>query len=181
MRRSFCVCLLPLWVVFACSLIFFEAGARKIRTKLPTKYTTVEVEKDVFKDSIGQSQFITIEENDSTCNFDEIKEKIRFYGFDKTVTSPKESFFISNRLDKQATAFEIEITYFDMQHRQLHQRLVQVECEIPPGETRRVDVKSWDTQKAFYFHQSAAPRRQATPFDVRLSLKSLTLIPTTDN
>ena len=142
---------------------------------MPTKYTNTEVGKEFEKDSIDRPPLIIIEENDSTFNFDEIREKIRFYGFDKTVTSQKESFFISNRLDRQAAAFEIEITYFDMQHRQLHQRLVQVECEIPPGETRRVDVKSWDTQKAFYFHQSAAPRRQATPFDVRLRLKSLSL------
>lgn len=164
-----------LMIVLSCLLIFFGASARKIRTKLPTKYTVVEVGKEIDKDSVGQPQSITIEENDSTCNFNEIRVKIRFYGFDKTVTSQKESFFISNGLDKTLTGVEVEITYFDMKKRQLHQRLVPVECEIPPGETRRVDVKSWDSQKAFYFHQSAAPRRQATPFDVRLRLKSVTL------
>lgn len=175
MMRCFWIRFRPLLVVCACFLIFIGAGARKIRTKLPTKYASVEVEKDVVKDSIGIPQSVTIEENDSTCNFDEIRGKVRFYGFDKTLTSQKESFFISNGLDKTLTALEVEITYFDMKKRQLHQRLVPVECEIPPGETRRVDVKSWDAQKAFYFHQSAAPRRQATPFDVRLRLKSITL------
>ncbi|MDE6785936.1 MAG: hypothetical protein K2J46_02710, partial [Muribaculaceae bacterium] len=68
---------------------------------------------------------------------------------------------------------EIEITYFDMQGRQLHKRTVPLSVNVPPHETIRTDIKSWDTQKSFYYHKSAKPKRQATPFNVKLRLLSL--------
>lgn len=154
-----------------------EADARKIRTKLPVKKESVaETTKTrEIRDTDTKSN-ITLEENDSAGDFGRINRKIRFYGFDKTVGASKESFFITNGTDSTLTALTVEITYFDMQRRQLHQGSYPLECEIPGGETRRVDIKSWDTQKSFYFHQSAKPRRQATPFDVTIRLKSATLL-----
>lgn len=154
-----------------------DADARKIRTKLPVKKESVAEATNTGEISNnGTKSNITLEENDSTGNFGRINKKIRFYGFDKTVGSSKESFFIANGTDTTLTALTVEITYFDMQRRQLHQCSYPLECEIPGGETRRVDIKSWDTQKSFYFHQSAKPRRQATPFDVTIRLKSATLL-----
>lgn len=154
--------------IFATSI---GADARKIRTKLPVKY--VEAKSDMESPEPGGR--IIINENDSAGIFDRINAKIRFYGFDKTVGASKESFFIINGSDTTLTSAIVEITYFDMHRRQLHQATMPIDCIIPAGETRRVDIKSWDTQKSFYFHQSAKPRRQATPFDVTIRLKSVTL------
>lgn len=154
-----------------CMAFTASIDARKIRTKLPVKsVVAINVKEDT--DNVRK---ITITKNDSAGIFDRITEKIRFYGFDKTLTSTKESFFIINGLDSTLTSISIEITYFDMHRRQLHKSVTSVDCNIPGGETRRVDIKSWDTQKAFYFHQSAKPRRQATPFDVTLKLNDATL------
>lgn len=116
-------------------------------------------------------------ESDSVdfCNL--IQPAIRFYGFDKTVGSSMESFFISNGLDDAISELEIDITYTDMKGRQLHRRSVKLDCSIPPKETMRTDIKSWDTQKSFYFHQSVKPKRQATPFAVKIDLLSVTLSP----
>lgn len=148
--------------------------ARKIRTKLPVKTAKALQESE----STKQDQ-IRINENDFANDIGKIADKIRFYGFDKTVNSSTESFFISNTTDSTLTGVTLDITYHDMQGRQLHRWDVTFDCNIPPGETKRQDVKSWDTQKSFYHHQSAKPRRQATPFKVKMRLKSAILTPTT--
>lgn len=143
--------------------------ARKIKTKHTILKQTVKTIKAENRDSI-----ISIA-TDSVTFVDKIRPAIRFYGFDKTVTSTVESFFIVNGLKDDIKGMEIQVTYFDMQGRQLHKRIVNIVCDIPAGETKRTDTKSWDTQKSFYFHQSVKPKRQATPFTVKLDLISLVL------
>ncbi len=153
-------------------ILFFTIPAlqaRKVKTRHSIPKYTEKTIGTVTPDSI-----LSIE-SDSLTFVDKIRPAIRFYGFDKTVTSAMESFFIINGLNDEIRGMEIQITYFDMQGRQLHKRTVNIECDIPAGETKRVDTKSWDTQKSFYFHQSVKPKRQATPFSVKLDLLSLTL------
>ncbi|MDE6648783.1 MAG: hypothetical protein K2K45_02510 [Muribaculaceae bacterium] len=104
-----------------------------------------------------------------------IRPAVRFYGFDKTIGSSFESFFITNGLDSTIEGMEISITYFDMKGRQLHRRTTRIDCKAAAGETIRTDIKSWDIQKSFYFHRSAKPKRQATPFDVKIDLISINL------
>ena len=150
-----------------------SAEARKIRTKnsIPKTQTTA-----FLTGASGQSEYKSISmASDSIIFCDSIRPAIRFYGFDKTVTSNIESFFISNGLDEEISAMEIDITYTDIKGRQLHKRTVSLDSFLPPGETRRFDIKSWDIQKSFYFHQSVKPKRQATPFDVKIELLSIEL------
>ena len=146
--------------------------ARKIRTKhsIPK-----EAKKPISSDGTEQLDFKTVSlSSDSIAFCDSILPLIRFYGFDKTITSSIESFFISNGLQDTLTGLEVEITYSDMKGRQLHKRSVHVDCDIPSGETKRIDIKSLDTQKSFYFHKSLRPKRQATPYDVTLRPLSVT-------
>lgn len=149
-----------------------NAEARKIKTKhtIP-KVSVKDFEAEAARYS--EKENVISMESDSITFSDRILPGIRFYGFDKTVGSSIESFFISNGLEETLAGVEVEITYLDMKGRQLHKRSVKIDCDIPAGETKRTDVKSWDTQKSFYFHQSVKPKRQATPFDVRLSLISI--------
>lgn len=149
----------------------FTAEARKIRTKhsIPKR-----AEKGVAAKEAEQPTCISMA-TDSIAFCDSIRPAIRFYGFDKTVNSSVESFFISNGLKSALSGLEIRITYTDMKGRQLHRRTVRIDTPIPDGETMRTDVKSWDTQKSFYYHKSVRPKRQATPFDVKVELLSVTL------
>ena len=148
-----------------------DAVARKIRTRhsIPknTEKTSVS-EKALQLTSISMA-------TDSVAFCDSIIPAIRFYGFDKTVGSNTESFFTSNGLKKTLVGMEIMITYTDIKGRQLHRRTVKLDCDIPAEETKRIDIKSWDTQRSFYFHRSLKPKRQATPFDVKIELLSVTL------
>ena len=153
------------------STLTFTAEARKIRTKHTIQKTT---EKQTMAATAEPPRIISME-SDSIAFCDSIRPAIRFYGFDKTVTSNVESFFISNGLDTPARGLELRITYTDMKGRQLHKRSVKLDCGIPAGETMRTDIKTWDTQKSFYYHKSVKPKRQATPFDVKVELLSVTL------
>ncbi|MDE6290651.1 MAG: hypothetical protein K2M16_03880, partial [Muribaculaceae bacterium] len=102
-----------------------SAEARKIRTKnsIPKTQTTA-----FLTDAYGQSEYKTISiASDSILFGDSIRPAIRFYGFDKTVTSNIESFFISNGLDEEIYAMEIDITYTDLKGRQLHKRTVSLD------------------------------------------------------
>lgn len=158
--------------LFIISFIFLfsipSLEGRKIKTKHSIPKQTEKSIKDESPDSIISLSI------DSLTFIEKILPSIRFYGFDKTAGSSMESFFISNGLKENIKGMEIQITYFDMQGRQLHKRTVNIDCDIPAGETKRTDTKSWDTQKSFYFHQSVKPKRQATPFTVKLDLLSLT-------
>ncbi|MDE7409630.1 MAG: hypothetical protein K2N09_06370 [Muribaculaceae bacterium] len=147
------------------------AEGRKIRTKhsIPKK-----TEKDIAAVNAGQHPSISID-SDSIAFCDSIRPAIRFYGFDKTAGSNAESFFIANSLNEALNGLEIQITYTDMKGRQLHKRAVSIDTTIPSGETLRTDIRSWDTQKSFYYYKSARPKRQSTPFDVKIDLLSVTL------
>lgn len=144
--------------------------ARKIKTKhsIPKQAAAQYADSDFPKSTISI-------ETDSIYFCSRVNPAIRFYGFDKTATGTQESFFVSNGLDRPISEMELQITYLDMKGRQLHRRNVRLECDIPGGETKRIDIKSWDSQKSFYYHKSIKPKRQATPFRVRIELISATL------
>lgn len=87
-------------------------------------------------------------------------------GYDKPLTSHYETFFTTNKGNTTITAINITFNYFDNKKRQLHSATKNINCTIPPGETRQLSVSSWDKQKSFYYYRSAKPRRQATPYSV---------------
>lgn len=91
-------------------------------------------------------------------------------GYDKPLTSHYETFFATNKGNTTITAINVTFNYFDKQNRQLHSATRNISCMIPPGETRLLSISSWDKQKSFYYHRSAQPRRQATPYSVTHSI-----------
>lgn len=110
------------------------------------------------------------------CNKGYSIEQAVISGFDKRAESRQESFFITNTTDRTLVGIDFTLTYMTMDGRQLHRRIVELDCDIPAGETRKFDIKSFDTQKSFYYHKSQAPgRRQATPFKVSIQIGCLRL------
>lgn len=97
--------------------------------------------------------------------------RISFKGYEKTLRSSKESFYVTNRSDSTLERLILSIDYLDMAGRQLDRRTVEVELDMCAGETRRVDIASWDTQKVMYYYRSPKPKaEQATPYKVRIKL-----------
>lgn len=96
---------------------------------------------------------------------------VTFTGYDKVLRASKESFFVTNNLDVDISRLCLKIVYKDMSGRIYDSRHLTVDTDIQSGQTRRVDVESWDKQKSFYYYRSTVPRvERATPYKVNISL-----------
>lgn len=94
---------------------------------------------------------------------------ISLSGYEKTNPSMKETFFATSAFgaDTTVTAIELTLTYCDMSGRMLHRRTEIVRCLLPPGETRALELPTWDRNRAFHYFRSEPPkRRRSTPFKV---------------
>lgn len=97
--------------------------------------------------------------------------RLSFKGYEKTLRSSKESFYVTNKSDSTLERLILSINYLDMAGRQLDRRTIEVDIDMGAGETRRVDVASWDAQKVMYYYRSPKPKaEQATPYKVRIQL-----------
>lgn len=99
---------------------------------------------------------------------------LSFNGYEKTLRSSRESFFITNRTDSLIDRLTVELTYLDMQGRMLDRRTADIDLTVAPGETRKADIRSWDTQNVMYYYRSPRPRSssQATPYRLKIRLLS---------
>lgn len=94
-------------------------------------------------------------------------DSISLSGYEKAQTSSKETFFVTNHTRSSMTKACITLTYTDTHGAQLHRRSVDVDLDLPPGETRCATVKTWDAHKLWYYTGSQSRHRSdATPFDV---------------
>ena len=91
-------------------------------------------------------------------------------GFSKRASDSKESFFITNNTKHRMSAVRRLLRYTTMKGELLTQRTVTVPVNLKPGETKLVEVKSFDVQRLFYYYAGPQPRKQATPFQVAFRL-----------
>ena len=91
-------------------------------------------------------------------------------GFAKRASDSKESFFITNNTRHRMSAVRLLMRYTTMNGELLTQRSVTVPVSLKPGETKLVEVKSFDVQRLFFFYAGPQPRKQATPFKVSYRL-----------
>lgn len=101
-----------------------------------------------------------------TCNNGYNIGQVVFTGFDKNQNNAKESFFIINNTDRTLTGVAFYIDYRTLDGRQLTKRFIKLDCDIPAGETRKADIRSWDTQRSFYYHKSVPSKRRGNAFDI---------------
>ena len=103
---------------------------------------------------------------------------ITLSGYSKTRNASKESILATNSGKETVSGITLEIEYLSTDGRQITRRKVTIPCNIPPGETRKLDFSTWDRQYVFYYHKSPAPHRaQATPYTIRASAIEASCIP----
>ena len=96
--------------------------------------------------------------------------ELTFAGYDKPLLSRKETFLVTNHYSDTVRSVTVRIDYLDLSGRQLHSDCTTLECDIPPGQTRRVAKKSWDLQQTYYYHLGKKPRTSGvTPFTVTIT------------
>lgn len=105
-------------------------------------------------------------------------DSITIADYDKPLRSNFETIFVTNRHQRKLVQITINIDYIDMNGSQLHSRSVTVECDIPPGATRQLQMRAWDRQKAFYHHTTRSKPRSphARPYKVVVTPVSALLL-----
>lgn len=101
--------------------------------------------------------------------------RVAVKGYDKPLRSRQESFFAVNTDSVDVDALMLTITYYDMADMMLHSARHRLSGPVPAGETRRMSVRSWDSQNAFYYYRSDVPSRavRATPYKVTITVDSV--------
>lgn len=96
----------------------------------------------------------------------------RIFGYEKTLRSTSESFFVTNLSTDTVSGVGGTIDYRTLGDSQLHKRDFSSSTLIPPGQTRQITLPAWDKQKVWYYHLSPAPRggTRATPYKVGISI-----------
>ena len=150
------ILILPLLLILLC-VNTLDARTRTTRKNL----RSVEVPIAVLESSDGllPDSLIDIDPNAVTLK-----------GFSKRASDSKESFFITNNTKHRMSAVRLLLRYTTMKGELLTQRTVTVPVSLKPGETKLVEVKSFDVQRLFYYYAGPPPRKQATPFQVAFRL-----------
>lgn len=150
------ILILPLLLILLC-VNTLDARTRTTRKNL----RSVEVPIAVLESSDGllPDSLIDIDPNAVTLK-----------GFSKRASDSKESFFITNNTKHRMSAVRLLLRYTTMKGELLTQRTVTVPVSLKPGETKLVEVKSFDVQRLFYYYAGPQPRKQATPFQVAFRL-----------
>ena len=91
-------------------------------------------------------------------------DKIRISGFEKRVSDSQESFFITNNTGYRISRILIKLQYYDIDGRPIHHRERTVECELDSGDTRQVNIPSFDRHRRYYYRNGPKPKRSAIPF-----------------
>ena len=150
-------------LTFSLSVIYSEdAWARKKGYKLNIEKKAASQQTD---DDMASGSFM-VASHCTDCNNGYKIEQIHFSGYDKPRRSATESFFITNTTDRRMTGVTLYIEYLTTDGRQLYKKFVKLVCDIPPGETRKADIPSWDKQKSFYYIKSEASSKGGTPYTI---------------
>ena len=150
------ILILPLLLILLC-VNTLDARTRTTRKNL----RSVEVPIAVLESSDGLLPDSLIDINPNA---------VTLKGFSKRASESKESFFITNNTKHRMSAVRLLLRYTTMKGELLTQRTVTVPVSLKPGETKLVEVKSFDVQRLFYYYAGPQPRKQATPFQVAFRL-----------
>ena len=105
---------------------------------------------------------------------------VRLSGYDKPISASRETLHATNLSNSLTiTGMTLEISYLDNTGRELHRRTVTLHDTIQAATTELVSFPTWDLQRSFYYRRSVAPRRQATPYDVKVTILSIAASPST--
>lgn len=139
-----------------------SASARKkgYRLKVEKESQTEREEEEMARGSFMVASQCT------DCNNGYKIDQIKFSGYDKPRGSASETFFITNTTDRELSGITLYIDYRTLDGRQLNKRFIRLSCNIPVGETRTAEIKSWDKQKEFYFEKSSPGKQGGTPYTV---------------
>lgn len=160
-------------LTFLAFIFYNPAEAKKIKSSLVIGKETKAKESKERVNQFNGIEFIldTVAGNSDSKEeflYEELRQ-IHFAGYEKESNSSKETFLLVNPSPYTVTGFQTRVDYLDMQDRMLHSVVLKEAALVPAGETRKIDVKSWDSQHSYYYYLGNAPRKVATPYKVVFS------------
>jgi len=95
---------------------------------------------------------------------------ITLKNFSKRAGDTKESFLVTNNSAHRMSAVRLRLRYTRLNGEIIHERDVTVPVSLKPGETRNVEIRSFDTQRNYYYYAGPKPRKEAVAFRVAFRL-----------
>lgn len=166
-RFFYSVLILTLTLIMAPDL-----AARKIKQTLKIKTEKRDANVKI-SDNDSQQNWVTANENPIIILSDGREvlfspDSVSFAGYEKEANAKNETVLITNKSEATIYGVKFEIVYTDLQDRMLHSRTVTLPCNLPPRETRKIDFKSWDNQRSYFYYLGNQPRKVATPYKVKI-------------
>ncbi len=112
--------------------------------------------------------FILVTDSTDSTHSGAAVDSVEYSGYAKPSSSDVETIFIRNLSDRDVVGVLFCVEYLSMSGEQLHKRMVRQKIEIPGGESRKLDFRSWDRQHSFYYYKSSPGRSNSTPYKVRI-------------
>ncbi len=173
-RVKRCLCFISL-IGFIGLIGTYDIEAKKIKQSLKVTKEKTSTSKTSSTKTIGQSDqkqlpadkntYVTLK-NGGQVEF--CPDSISFSGYEKEASSSVETLLITNAGNVAITGVKIKIIYKDLKDRMLHSRTVTQSCYIPPFETRKIDIQSWDKQKSYFYYLGNEPKKVAIPYKVEI-------------
>ena len=145
------------------------AGGKVKTTRKALRSDAVQVGEWVQNDA-NVSVVDTIDSDTAQVKFKQ--GAIAIKGYVKRASDIRESFLITNKTGRRITRVRMLMRYSDTEGGMIHEREVNVACDLKDGETKQVSVPSFDKHRSFYYYAGDKPRKRATPFVVQVRILS---------
>jgi len=151
--------LLPLAATMVLTTTAVDARTRTTRRSLNSTAAAVDV--------LPQA---SVSDSDSIALLQVNPAAVTLRGYNKRASDSRESFLVTNNLKTRISTIRLLLRYSTLNGEMIHERNVTVPVDLAPGQTRLVSVRTFDTQRVYYYYGSSKPRKQATPFTVAFRL-----------
>lgn len=96
---------------------------------------------------------------------------VSMYGYAKRVSDARETFVLRNETPcYHISRVLIKLVYTTQEGAPLHERTELVECDLRPGGSRMVSVKSFDSSRSYYYYTQPPRRAKGIPYKVRYDI-----------
>lgn len=93
---------------------------------------------------------------------------VSMHGYAKRLGDSKESFILRNETHNyRISRVLLKLLYTTADGSLLHAREELIDCDIAPGMTQMVAIKSFDTSKIYYYYTMPPKRASGTPYRIR--------------
>lgn len=93
---------------------------------------------------------------------------VSMHGYSKRVGDAKESFFLRNETHNyRISRVVLKLAYSVEDGREIYRRDEVIECDLRPGATQLITIKSFDKRHVYYYYLTPPQRASGVPYRVQ--------------